>query len=157
MVAHMAMSALRWFKAALVLQMLLLAYWLTIEVVGIFPWNDLASRPADYDLRWAVATNALQMLAYMAIFALGVRPLAMLSVLGYGVYFAWQAWIWWKPYVLGADSAWQTYAGSFARTLKFLPASGTHIPPDAQHIVLQALALITLIATGMAVSRMRYL
>lgn len=153
----MAMSALRWFKAALLLQILLLAYWLTIEVVSIFPWNDLASRPAEYSIRWAVVKNALQLLAYMGLFAFGVRPIAMLSVLGYGLYFGWQTWIWWKPYVLGADSAWQTYAQSFAHTLKLLPASGTHIPPDAQHIVLQVLALITLIATAMAVSRMRYL
>ena len=154
----MAVSALRWFKAALVLQILLLAYWLTMEVVELFPWNDLASRPAGYDLRWSVAVNALPLLAYMALFALGIRPLAMLSVVGYAVYLAWQLWVWWKPYVLGASSEWQAvYAQSVSRTLKVLPAYGTHLPPDAHHITLQALTLLTLVATAGAVSRMRHL
>ena len=154
----MAVSALRWFKAALVLQILLLAFWLTIEVVDLFPWNDLASRPAGYDFRWSVAVNALQLLGYTALFALGIRPLAMLSVVGYGAYLAWQLWVWWKPYILGASSEWQAfYAESFARTLKVLPVYGTRFPPDAQHLALQVLILLTLIATGKAVSRMEHL
>lgn len=154
----MTVSALRWFKAALVLQILLLAYWLTIEVVDLYPWNDLASRPASYDLGWSVAVNALQLLAYMALFALGIRPLAMLSVVGYGAYLAWQLWIWWKPYILGASGDWQAlYLESFSRTLKVLPVYGTRLPPDAQHLALQVLTLLTLIATAMAVSRMRHL
>src|SRR4029079_10798005 len=154
----MTVSALRWFKAALVLQMLLLAYWLAMELIDIFPWNDLATRPAGYDLRWSVSINALQMLAYMILFALGIQTLAMLSVLGYAGYLAWQLWIWWKPYVLGASSDWQTlYAASFSRTLKLLPAEGVHIAPDAQHMALQVLTLLTLIATVMAVARMQHL
>ena len=154
----MTVSALRWFKAALVLQILLLAYWLTMEVVDLHPWNDIASRPAGYDLRWSIAVNALQMLAYMALFAPGVRPLAIVSTVGYGVYLALQLWTWWKPFVLGASSEWQAlYAESFARTLKVLPVYGTRLPPDAQHITLQVLTLLTLIATGMAVSRMQHL
>ncbi len=154
----MTVSALRWFKAALVLQILLLAYWLAMEVVDVFPWNDIASRPADYDLRSSAAVNALQLCAYAALFALGARPLAVLSLLGYVGYLACQIWIWWKPYALGADSAWQAlYAASFSRTLKLLPADALHLAPDAQHLVLQALTLLALFATGMAVARMQHL
>jgi len=158
MVAAMTVSALRWFKAALVLQILLLAYWLAIELVNLFPWNDIGARPAGYDLRWSVGINAFQMLAYMAIFALGVQTLAILSVVGYGVYLAWQIWTWWKPFVLGAGSEWQAvYTQSFAHTLKLGPAYGSRLPPDAQHIALQALTLVVLITTIMAVARMRHL
>ncbi len=154
----MTVSALRWFKAALVLQILLLAYWLATEVVHLFPWNDIASRPGDYDLGWSVAVNALQMLAYMALFVFGSRPLAMVSAAGYGIYLALQLWIWWEPYIIGASSDWQArYAESFSRTLKLLPADGTHLAPDAQHLVLQVLTLVTLIATARAVSRMQHL
>ena len=77
----------------------------------------------------------------MAIFALGIRPLAMLSVAGYAIYLAWQLWVWWKPYVLGASSEWQAaYAQSFARTLKVLPrgfrgTSTLRCPTIAQHAV----------------------
>jgi hypothetical protein len=154
----MTVSALRWFKAALVLQILLLAYWLTMEVVDVFPWNDLGSRPAGYDLRSSIAFNALQLLAYMGMFAFGLRPLAMLSILGYAGYLAWQMWVWWKPYALGAGSAWQgLYSDQFLRTLKILPADSAHLAPDVQHIVLHVLILLVLIAAAVAVSRMRHL
>jgi hypothetical protein len=154
----MTVWALRWFKAALVLQIILVAYWLTIEVVALFPWNDLESLSADYDLRKAIALNALQLLAYTLIFALGIRLLAMISVAGYALYLAIQLWIWWKPFAMGADPAWQErYAQSFARTLKLIPSYGTHLAPDAQHIVLQLLTIATLVATVMAVARMRHL
>jgi hypothetical protein len=39
----MALSALRWFKAALVLQALLVGYCLAIQVLDLFPWNDIAA------------------------------------------------------------------------------------------------------------------
>jgi hypothetical protein len=94
----------------------------------------------------------------MAIFALGVSVLGWLSVAGYAVYFAWQAWTWWKPYFLGADPAWQAYyAEHHSRTLKVLSVHGTNLPPDAQHLMLQGLALVTLFVTTMAVTRMQHL
>ena len=154
----MAVIALRWFKAALVLQVLLLAYWLTTEVVDLFPWNDLTSRPADYNLRLSIAVNALQLLAYVGLFALGVRPLATFSALGYALFLGLQLWIWWKPYVMGANAEWQVrYAQAFAKTLKLLPTSGAHLAPDANHLTLTLLTLLTLLVTAMAVSRMQYL
>ena len=154
----MAISALRWFKAALVLQILLLAYWLAVEVVDLFPWNDLASRPSGYDLRGSIAFNALPLLACMLLFASGLRPLAMLGVAGYAAYLVWQLWTWWKPYALGADAAWQAFHNeSLSRTLKALPTFGVHYPPDAQHVALQLLTLATLITTIVAVDRMRHL
>ncbi len=154
----MTVAALRWFKAALVLQLLLLGYWLTVAVVDIFPWNDLAARPADYDLRLIIAVNALQLVAYSALFAVGSRSLATLSLLGFTGYFVWQLWAWWKPFALGADAAWQAaYAASYARTLKVIPAFGAHLPPDAQHLALHVLLLFTVVATAMAVARMEHL
>ena len=154
----MTVSALRWFKAALVLQVLLLAYWLAMQVVDLFPWNDLASQPPGHDLRSAIALNALPLLAFMAIFAFGIRALAMVSVLGYAGYLGWQLWTWWKPFALGASAEWRAaYAKGFSRTLKVLPAFGERLAPDAQTLTLQALALATLVATAMAVARMRHL
>ena len=154
----MAVAALRWFKAALLLQLLLLAYFLAIEVADLFPWNDLASRPAGYDLGRAIAVNALPQLALIALFALGVTWLATVSALGYAIYLARQLWVWWLPYVAGADPAWRDhYADSFARTLKLFPSDGLHLAPDAQHLTLQLLTLATTFATFMAAARMRYL
>ncbi len=154
----MAVSALRWFKAAIALQILLLAYSLAMQVLDLFPWNDLASRPETYDLRRAVAINALSQLVFMGLFALGIRLLAGISVVGYAGYLALQLWKWWPPYLFGADAAWQErYVGSFARTLKLLPSYGSHLAPDAQHLALHLIMLVTLITTATAAGKMRHL
>ncbi len=154
----MTLSALRWFKAALVMQLLLVAYWLTIQVGDLSPWNDIAAGPAADALRLRIAITALPLIVLVAIFAFGLQTLGLLSVAGYAIYLALQLWAWWKPYVWGASADQQAaYAAGFAKTLKVLPAYGTHLPPDAQHIVLHALALVTLLVTAMAVARMRHL
>jgi hypothetical protein len=154
----MTISALRWFKAALFLQVLLVGYWLTIQCVDLFPWNDVVSGPASDDLRISIAINVLPLLVLTAIFALGVSPLGMVSVAGIAIYLAVQLWSWWKPYAWGASGEEQAaYAEGFSRTLKVLPTYGTHLPPDLQHIVLHVLILLTLFATGMAAARMRHL
>ena len=154
----MTLSALRWFKAALVMQLLLVAYWLAIHVVDLSPWNDIAAGPAVDALRMRIAVTVLPLITLAAIFALGLQTLGMLSVAGYAIYLALQLWTWWKPYAWGANADQQAaYAASFAKTLKVLPAYGTHLPPDAQHIVLHVLALVTLLVTAMAVARMRHL
>ena len=105
-IARMAVAALRWFKAALLLQIVLLAYWLAIELVDLHPWNDIGARPANYDLNRSLAANALQQLAYMGVFALGLRLLSFAPALGYAVYLALQIWTWWVPYAAGASAAW---------------------------------------------------
>jgi len=154
----MAVVALRWFKAALVVQILLLGYWLAMELVNLFPWNDLAARAADYRLDRSVAVTMLPLLALTGLFAIGLRPLAMLSVVGYALFLVMQVWTWWKPFILGADQEWEVrYAALFGRTLKLMPPTDTYLPPDAQHLVLQLLTLATVIVTGMAVARMQHL
>ena len=154
----MADSALRWFKSAIVLQVVLLAYWLAMEVIDLKPWNDLAARSAAYDLRASIILNALPQLGFVALFAFGVRTIAMLSALGYGVYLAAQLWFWWKPVVWAADADWpQRYAELYSGTIRVPFTEGLALAPDAQHLALQALTLATLFTTAMAVARMRYL
>jgi hypothetical protein len=154
----MTVSALRWFKIALIFQIALIAYGLTISVVDLFPWNDVSALPAGRELGRIIAGNALPLLVYLAIFALGVRALGILSIVGLAGYLLWQFWTWWKPYFIGADAAYLAYyTEHFSRTLKLLPAHAANLPPDAQHLVLQLLALVTLLVTAMAVARMQHL
>jgi hypothetical protein len=154
----MATAALRWFQAAILLQIVLLAYGLAIDTVDLSPWNDLAARPGDYDLAQRVALYALPQLGLMFLFALGVRIGAMAAALGYGSYLAVQLWTWWKPVVWLSDTDWPArYAELYADTVKLVPPDLLALAPDAQHIALQALTLATLLVTLMAISRMRYL
>jgi hypothetical protein len=116
----MALSALRWFKAALVLQALLVAYCLAMQVLDLFPWNDIAALSEVDDLL--------------------------------------QLWTWWYPWIVGATAEWQAeHQAYFSRTLKLIPVDAVHIAPDAQHLLLQLLTLVTVIATAMAVARMEHL
>jgi hypothetical protein len=152
----MALSALRWFKAALVLQALLVAYCLATQVLDLFPWNDISAGTGD--LRETIALTVLPQMALIALFALGVRLLALLSLAGYVLYLGLQIWTWWHPWVVGATAEWQAeHQASFSRTLKLVPFDAVHIAPDAQHLVLQALILATVVATAMAVARMEHL
>jgi hypothetical protein len=154
----MAVSALRWFKAALFLQVLLLGYLLATEALDLFPWNDVAARLPGYDLGKAIAVGTMPSLASLGIFALGFRPLAILSVIAYGALLAWELWTWWPRYLFGADAAWQSaYEASFSRTLKLLPASDTNLPPDAQHLVLQLLLIAVIAVATIAASKMPHL
>jgi hypothetical protein len=157
-IARMAVAALRWFKAALLLQIVLLAYWLAIELVDLHPWNDIGARPANYDLNRSLAANALQQLAYMGVFALGLRLLSFAPALGYAVYLALQIWTWWVPYAAGASAAWQErYGELYAATVQLLPSSGAHLPPDAQHLVLQGLTVLVIAVTAKAATLVRHL
>ena len=154
----MTVSALRWFKIALIFQIALVAYVLTISVVDLFPWNDVEALPAGREFGRIIAGNTLPLLFYLAIFTLGVRALGVLSIVGLAGYLLWQLWAWWKPYLLDADAAYRAYyAEHFSRTLKMLPVHAANLPPDAQHLVLQLLALATLFVTAMAVARMQHL
>jgi hypothetical protein len=154
----MATSALRWFKAALVAQIALVAYWLALEVVDAFPWNDLRARSWDDGMRYEIAVNVFQLLGYMALFATGVWLLALLSVVGYTGYLGLQLWTWWRPYFQGATAEWQQeYTENYALTLKLVPAEMPYPAPDAQHIVLQALTAVVLIIAVVALAKMREL
>jgi hypothetical protein len=154
----MALSALRWFKLALMMQAILLAYWLAIEVLDLFPWNDIASRPADYDLERSVAWHALQQLAFIVLLATGIRLFAFMAACGYAVWLGVQLWTWWKPWLNGPSPEWRDeYRALFSRTLNVLPVDSLHPAPDVQNLVLQILTLVTLVAAAMAVARMQHL
>ena len=152
----MARSALRWFKAALLVQILLAAYWLALVVVDLYPWNDLRVRAWNYSPRYEIAVNALQLLGYAALFTTGIRLLALLSMLGYAAYLGLQIWTWWLPFLRGATPKWQEfYTQNYAETLKLMPSAMPYPAPDAQHIALQALTLVVIIVTGVALAKMR--
>jgi hypothetical protein len=154
----MERSASRWFRAALLLQILLLARWLSTEVVDLFPLNDLQARPWNYSPRYEIAVNALQLLGYMALFATGVRLLAALSLLGYVVYLGVEVWTWWVPYLTGASPEWlEWHEQNFSRTVTILPPLNGTPGPDLQHLMLQGITLITIIVSAVALAKMRKL
>jgi hypothetical protein len=147
---------MRWHRLATLLQVVLLAYWVATEVVDLYPLNDLASRPADYDLQASIAVNVLQQLAYMALFAVGLWWTAAAATVGYGVYLGLQLWTWWVPYLTGvaADGA-DRKLDQFSDTVSVLPVIDGRIGPDLQHLVLQTLTELTVLCSAMAARALR--
>jgi len=144
-----------WFRTAQLLQLVLLAYWVATEVLDLFPLNDLAARPADYDLRASVAVNVLQQLAYLTLFALGWWVTAAVATVGYGVYLALQLWTWWVPYLFGTAVDQARRFEQFGRTTSVLPVLDGRMPPDLQHVLLETLTALTVLCSGLAAHRLR--
>ena len=70
------------------------------------------------------------------------------------VWLALQIRQWWLPYLFGPtalhrDFGWY-FAHGYDRTIKILPEIGDRPIPDAQHLVLQGLALVVAIAATVA-------
>jgi hypothetical protein len=64
---------------------------------------------------------------------------------------------WWIPYLLGPtalhrDLAWY-YQHGYAETVKVLPPIGDRPTPDLQHLVLQLLSLLVVVAATIACYR----
>jgi hypothetical protein len=79
-----------------------------------------------------------------------------LAVLLYGYWLWLQIESWWLPYLQGASPDWQRiYQANFGATVKFLPTVGSHLAPDACHVVLQLLILCALVTTAVAVFQLR--
>src|SRR5512144_1934749 len=150
------MNRTRRYRAALVWQIALAAYMQLISWVPLGRWNYQPCCPTGLEaarrgtLTRADAFGVLAFLIPMALFLLGVRlarRIAMwLSLVALAVWLGLQVWGWWVPYVVGASDRWtRTYARAFAYSTAILPRWGNHLPPDAMHVVLQALLAGSLI------------
>ena len=123
------------------IQGILLAYFQLVEWVPLFPWNDL---------RWGNPQKGLDLAlgGAQAVLMVGTRRgsrrALQLGLLFYGVWLGLQLIGWWVPYFAGASPEMQeTYARHFGATLKLLPPIGDHPVPDANHLVLQVLLVLT--------------
>jgi hypothetical protein len=151
----------RLWRQAIAWQIALAAYMQMISWLPLGRWNYQPCCPVAIDRakRGALgAVDALGLAAFLLIplvFALGRRKhrwLAWLSISAYGVWLALQLGTWWPPYLFGASERWsRVYARAFADSTQWLPRWDNHLPPDAMHLVLQALLV------GAMISGWRYL
>ncbi len=120
-----------------------------VEWVDLGPWNNFvqgSNGQEQVDLLLGVLTIVL-------IFALyrGGRIAALGAVAATGAWAALQIATWWVPYVQGATPAWQrTYARWFADNVQVLPGDATHLPPDANHLVLHVLIAVAFVLSLIA-------
>jgi hypothetical protein len=138
-------------RASAASQLLLLVYLEVVEWVPLFPWNDIRRGNGQEGL-----DVALGILMAAAIFATARRwRFGMVGAVGlYTLWLGLQITTFWTAYIGGASPGWQRiYAANFAATVQWLPRWGTHLPPDANHFVLQLVLLVAFVTTAVATAR----
>ena len=136
-------------KVALVSQVILLIYFQATMWLPLGAWNgafDWHGVPPGY-----TAMGVAQV-----VFLLGfTKRLRWLMFAGLAFYLLWlglQLYSWWIPYLFGASEQWkEVYARAFESHLRFLPKVGDHLPPDAMHFMLQALLMMVVITSVIAI------
>ena len=135
--------------AAVVAMGTMLGYFVLVNHVNLYPWNNLVSSQLPSTL-----AGVIPFAIYMLAFARGARWLMLIGVVHSYVWLLLQVRQWWVPYLLGPtpihkDFSWYTEHG-YAATMKFLPAIDDRPVPDAEHIVQQVLSLVVVVATTWA-------
>lgn len=138
----------KWLRAAFVFQAALLAYLEVVEWIDLYPWNDIRRGNGQEMLDIVLG---VVMVAALAATYFRWRPGLFGAAALYAVWLGLQVWTFWIPYVFGASEKWaRIHAANFAETIQWLPTYGDHLPPDANHFVLQIVLTAALITTGAA-------
>ena len=120
-------------------------YLQVVEWIDLHPWNDVRTGNGQELLDLLLAPVTVMLVAWMWTSRRWAQLTASVALL---VWAGLQVTTWWSPYVWGASPGWKrTWARWFADTVQVLPNDGAHLPPDANHLVLQVL-----IAAALALS-----
>lgn len=145
-----AVRARRASDRALAAIAVLLAYLLVTNHVPLAPWNAVSGGGHWLGSLAALAPFGLVALAVGARQALAIGVGALWAVVWFGM----QLVQWWVPYLFGPTPLHRSFdwytEGGYASTLSILPAIGDRPVPDLQHLVLQVLTIVVIVATTRA-------
>ena len=161
-------------RAAIVCQLVLLAYHQVTTLVDFFPFNGSRYYTRQEKLVEA-GSNALLMSLGPIAFIFHLRGLMTFAVIYYFVLFAVEIVIWWIPYFTIPRRPWRqvynralalstsdlekgdtldhwraVYDRLHARTTTFLPRRSGRIVPNLEHFILHGWTLMTAIVTAIA-------
>jgi hypothetical protein len=150
-------------RRAIAWQMVLATYMQAVSWIPLGRWNYQPCCPTGLVQLQRGALDGADIVGYAAFllplvsFWLGARRAwlspRVIALTAYAVWLGLQLFTWWPPYLLGASERWQAvYARAFAESTHVLPRWGTHLPPDAMHLVLQIL-LVAVVVTGTSTLR----
>lgn len=126
-------------------------YLQVVTWVDLYPWNDVRRSEGQetLDVLMAAATGVLTGALWVSrIWA------PLLSAMALSMWAWLQAMTWWAPYIAGAPPGWQAAYGAWLEdTVHVLPRDAAHVPPDANHLTLQALIVAALAASLLAAWR----
>jgi hypothetical protein len=125
--------------------LLFLFYQIVIDFVDLFPFNDIHSR--DNRLRkYEVLGNYPSLLLISFCFYYHSTVSMWIGFVVTSIILVMHLFAWWIPYFFGfPNSAKNDYLKYFSRTYKFLPRIKDHIVPDAEHVGVGILLVVTLL------------
>jgi len=130
--------------ATITAQLALLLYFELCVLIPLGSWNDQPGHSPSSSLGSIVlgaAIGAAQLLLLIGT-VWKIRPLLWLGLIGDGCWLLLHIKGLWMPYLLGASPQYAAmYERVFGRTTKLLPNFGSHLAPDAMHIVLDLLII----------------
>jgi hypothetical protein len=132
---------------AVALAALLLAYHQITTWVPLFPWNDV-EKYSRKELVLEAGVNGATMGTGLVCLIVGETGFAhWYPLIYYPLLFVGECVDWWIPYLspafAKARKAWD-YDSHFARTVKLIPHRPGKRTPDANHIVLHAMTVVTI-------------
>lgn len=117
-------------------------YLQVVEWIDLHPWNDVRTGNGQEMLDLLLAPLSVMLVAWMWTSPRWAQAVASAALL---VWAGLQVTTWWSPYLWGASPSWKrVHERWFADTVQVLPNDGVHLPPDANHLVLQLLILAAL-------------
>lgn len=123
-------------------------YLQVVEWIDLYPWNDVRTGNGQEMLDLMLAPLTVMLVAWLWT---SRRWGPLTAAIALMVWAGLQVTTWWSPYVWGASPGWRrTYDRWFADTVQVLPNDGVHLPPDANHLVLQALIVAALACSAVA-------
>ena len=112
-------------------------YLQVVEWIDLYPWNDVRTGNGQETLDLMLAPLTVMLVAWLWTSRRWAPLTASVALM---VWAGLQVVTWWSPYVWGASPGWRrTYDRWFSDTIQVLPNDGVHLPPDANHLVLQGL------------------
>ena len=137
-------------RAAMALQILLLVYHQVTTLFDFYPFNGVRFYTAKE--QWQeCAVNGILMVLPIIGFGSRITHLMRFGAVYYFVLLAVELKIWWVPYLFGASEKWRRDHGRIhAGTVTVLPPIKSHPIPNLEHLILQALTVLTAIATLLA-------
>jgi hypothetical protein len=126
-------------------------YLQVVEWIDLYPWNDVRTGNGQELLDLLLAPVSVMLVAWMWSDRRWAQLVGSAALL---VWAGLQVTTWWSPYVWGASAGWKrVWTRWFADTVQVIPNDGVHLPPDANHLVLQVLIVTALSLSAAAAWR----
>ena len=131
-------------------------YLQAVEWIDMFPWNNVKNGNGQETMDLLLAVGFVILIVWLWV---GRKLAAFITSLALSFWLWLQIQTWWIPYFNGATDHWErVYLNWFSETTQFMQVTENHYPPDANHLLLQALIVLCLLSNirALTLKKKRY-